>query len=71
MEVIIVMIIIMEAVTVVVIGSSHGQYSHHSGKSNQDSITIQVPNDSVGLIIGKGMLQTFISIMPLILHLLK
>ncbi|RIA91271.1 hypothetical protein C1645_126839 [Glomus cerebriforme] len=37
--------------------SSHGQYgSHHSGKSNQnqDSITIQVPNDSVGLIIGKG-----------------
>ncbi|CAG8531299.1 17274_t:CDS:10 [Rhizophagus irregularis] len=40
-------------------GSSNhgGQYgSHHSGKSNQnqDSITIQVPNDSVGLIIGKG-----------------
>lgn len=37
-------------------GPSHGQYSgHHSGgKSNQDSITIQVPNDSVGLIIGKG-----------------
>ncbi|GBC04151.1 hypothetical protein RclHR1_05540004 [Rhizophagus clarus] len=37
--------------------SNHGQYgSHHSGKSNQnqDSITIQVPNDSVGLIIGKG-----------------
>jgi hypothetical protein len=38
-------------------GSNHGQYGggHHSGKSNQDSITIQVPNDSVGLIIGKGM----------------
>ncbi|CAG8709316.1 2521_t:CDS:2, partial [Funneliformis mosseae] len=35
-------------------GSNHGQYNHHSGKSSQDSITIQVPNDSVGLIIGKG-----------------
>ncbi|RIB24159.1 hypothetical protein C2G38_723122 [Gigaspora rosea] len=37
-------------------GSGHyGPYSGHpTGKSNQDSITIQVPNDSVGLIIGKG-----------------
>ncbi|CAG8510695.1 16490_t:CDS:2, partial [Racocetra persica] len=36
-------------------GGHYGPYGGHpTGKSNQDSITIQVPNDSVGLIIGKG-----------------
>ncbi|CAG8532298.1 17201_t:CDS:10 [Acaulospora colombiana] len=46
-------------------GSNYGSGGHYGppsgpyggppgGKSNQDGITIQVPNDSVGLIIGKG-----------------